>query len=183
MIFKKREYCPFQVQYVRCDLFPGKCQCHHCAVSLFSLSSTWSFDQSSAPTIKCVYQHSDNLTTHALICVWLCRHAWRTLNGCLLCLCTGCNAWEMVNGVGGMATHRHQERKAPFWKWLLLWRRVHQAFVMYTPSHWRPTGYWFNRNGTQKPIIATWCCELSSQILKLSVDAELKYKMFLVHTN
>lgn len=30
-----------------------------------------------------------------------------------LCSCTGCNAWEMVDGAGAMATHRHGERKHP----------------------------------------------------------------------
>lgn len=60
--------------------------------------------------LKSIYRHSD-LTTHTLICLWLCIHAWRALNEELLCWCSGCNAWEMVDGAGELATHCHGERK------------------------------------------------------------------------
>lgn len=81
-----------------------------------------------------------------------------------LCSRTGCNAWEMVDGAGAMATHRHGERKAPIWKWLL-WRCVCWVFVMYPLSHRWPTGYWLNRNWTQKPIIALcWCVVWSNAL-------------------
>lgn len=36
--------------------------------------------------LKCIYRHSDSLTTHTLICIWLCIHAWGPLKGEAFCV-------------------------------------------------------------------------------------------------
>lgn len=121
--------------------------------------------------LKCIYRHSDSLTTHTLICIWLCIHAWGPLKGEAFCV----RALDVMRG-GNSGT------EPVWWPHTATGRGRHPSgnsccedvsagvFVMYPPISRRwPTSYWLNRNWTQKPIIALCCCAVLIQGLVRSV--------------